>query len=165
VIFMDMRMPVMDGHEATQRIRTLAQGRTTIIIALTASAFEEDRVLMLAEGCDDFVRKPFRPADITEALRKHAGIRFVYADQPGLPLGTDVTIETEELDFAGVSQDWLTALRLAALQADGDQLAVLIDEVCAAYPTLATAVTCLVEDYDFDTILAAVDREAARRVA
>jgi signal transduction histidine kinase/ActR/RegA family two-component response regulator/methyl-accepting chemotaxis protein len=164
VIFMDMRMPVMDGHEATQRIRAAAHGRSTIIIALTASAFEEDRILMLAEGCDDFVRKPFRPADITETLRQHAGIRFIYADQPGLPLGTGVTIENEKLDFTGVSPDWFTVLRLAALQADGDQLAILIDEVCTADPALAAALTHLVENYDFDAILAAVDREAARRV-
>jgi CheY-like chemotaxis protein len=164
VIFMDMRMPIMDGHEATQRIKALSPGQGTVIIALTASAFEEDRVLMLAEGCDDFVRKPFRPEDITETLRKHAGLRFVYADQPGLPLGTDVVLNEVRLDFAGVPSDWFKALRMAALQADGERLADLIDEVCVDHPAVAAALTLLVEKFDFDAILTAADQEAALRV-
>ncbi len=164
VIFMDMRMPVMDGHEATQRIRALSHGQATIIIALTASAFEEDRVLMLAEGCDDFVRKPFRSADLTETLRKHVGIRFVYADQPVLPLGMGVTLDEVRLDFSGVPRDWLVALRTAALQADGDQLAILLDEVRADRPLLAAAVMQLAEKFDFDAILLALDQAAGPRV-
>jgi signal transduction histidine kinase/DNA-binding response OmpR family regulator len=163
VIFMDMRMPIMDGHEATQRIRAMSSGRVTVIIALTASAFEEDRVLMLAEGCDDFVRKPFRPEDITEALRKHADLRFVYADQPVLLLGMGLTPENVELDFSEVSLDWLAALRLAALQANGDQLALWIKAIHAERPALAATLTHLVEEFDFDAILTAADHEVARR--
>ncbi len=164
VVFMDMRMPIMDGHEATRRIRAMSHGQATVIIALTASAFEEDRVLMLAEGCNDFVRKPFRPADITETLRKHAGIRFAYADQPVLPLGTGVTFDEVRLDFTGVPRDWLAALRTAAVQADGDRLAILLDEVRPAHPTLAAAVMQLAENFDYDAILLALDQAAAPRV-
>jgi signal transduction histidine kinase len=65
LIWMDMRMPVMDGHEATKRIKRMSQSNhapvpnvDTVIIALTASAFEEDRRMILDEGCDDFVRSP-----------------------------------------------------------------------------------------------------------
>jgi CheY-like chemotaxis protein len=55
-----MRMPVMDGREAAQRIKATTRGQATVIVALTASAFEEDREMILSGGCDDFVRKPFR---------------------------------------------------------------------------------------------------------
>ena len=62
LVWMDMRMPVLDGYAATRLIKDRARppGRTAIIVALTASAFEEDRDAILAAGCDDFVRKPFR---------------------------------------------------------------------------------------------------------
>ena len=60
LVWMDMRMPVMDGYEATQRIKAQEKGRETAVIALTASAFEEDRKRILALGCDGFVPKPFR---------------------------------------------------------------------------------------------------------
>lgn len=60
LIWMDMRMPVMDGYEATRQIKSHLKGQATVIIALTASALEEERTIILSAGCDDFVRKPFR---------------------------------------------------------------------------------------------------------
>jgi PAS domain S-box-containing protein len=85
LIWMDMRMPVMNGHEATQRIKTTPRGQAAIIIALTATAFEEDREQILLEGCDDFVRKPFRKDDIYDMLVKHLGVRFLYEEEPAPP--------------------------------------------------------------------------------
>ena len=80
LIWMDMRMPVMDGYEATRRIKATTKGQATVIIALTASALEEDRVVMLSEGCDGYMRKPFREADLFDALDHHLGVRFVYQE-------------------------------------------------------------------------------------
>ena len=67
-IWMDIRMPVMDGLEATRRIRALDGGRDVRIAALTASAFEEEREEVLAVGMDDFVRKPYRPAEVFDCM-------------------------------------------------------------------------------------------------
>ncbi|WP_371357375.1 ATP-binding protein, partial [Hydrocoleum sp. CS-953] len=64
LIWMDMRMPVMDGYEATQHIKGTTKGNATAIIALTASVLEEQKAIILSAGCDDFVRKPFREATI-----------------------------------------------------------------------------------------------------
>ena len=81
LIWMDMRMPVMDGYEATRRIKSSVRGQATVIIALTASAFESDRRLILSEGCDDFVRKPFVEEEIYEKLEKHLGVRFITEEE------------------------------------------------------------------------------------
>ena len=78
LIWMDMRMPVMDGREATRRIKATAQGQATIIIGVSASVLTEQRALMLADGCDDFVRKPFREDEIVGRLVKHLGVRMRY---------------------------------------------------------------------------------------
>ncbi|MCP4693987.1 MAG: response regulator, partial [Desulfobacterales bacterium] len=78
LIFMDMRMPVMDGLEAAKRIKGMPHGRAAVIVAVTANAFEEDRAAALSAGCDDFVRKPFREADIFDMMTKHLGARFDY---------------------------------------------------------------------------------------
>ena len=53
-------MPVMDGMEATRRIRALPDGQDVKIVAVTASAFKEQRQEMLDAGMDNFVRKPYR---------------------------------------------------------------------------------------------------------
>ncbi len=77
LIFMDMRMPVMDGYQATREIKATTKGQATVIIALTASALEEDRQIILSEGCDDYLRKPFRENVLFDALTRHLGVRFV----------------------------------------------------------------------------------------
>jgi CheY-like chemotaxis protein len=57
VILMDMMMPVMDGIEATRRIRLLETSRRTPIIAMTANAMETDRDRCIAAGMDDYISK------------------------------------------------------------------------------------------------------------
>lgn len=85
VVFMDRRMPVMDGIESTREIRRLESaggdgaGRV-VIIATTASVFEQDRDEILENGCDDLVIKPFQEADIFEMLQRHAGVQFEYEE-------------------------------------------------------------------------------------
>lgn len=80
LIWMDMRMPVMDGMEATRRIKSTEAGAHTKIVALTAHALEDERREILAAGCDDFVRKPYRDSEIFDALSTHLGIRFRHSD-------------------------------------------------------------------------------------
>ena len=77
-IWMDIRMPVMDGLEAARRIRQLDGGREVKIAALTASVFQEERDKVLAAGMDDFICKPFRSDEVFNCLTRHLGICFVY---------------------------------------------------------------------------------------
>lgn len=60
IIYMDMRMPVMDGYEATRRIRSLHHGKNVIIIAVTASALSDEYDTIIKTGCNEVVTKPFR---------------------------------------------------------------------------------------------------------
>jgi two-component system, cell cycle response regulator DivK len=74
VIFMDLKMPVMDGWEATRRIRSMEGGQRIPIIALTAQAMAGDEQKALAAGCDDYVAKPIVDPDVVrEKLERLLG--------------------------------------------------------------------------------------------
>lgn len=80
LIWMDIRMPVMNGLEATKRIRaTEGISRSTPIVALTAHALEDERREILSAGCNDFIRKPYRESEIYNVLEKHLRLRFLYS--------------------------------------------------------------------------------------
>ncbi|MBC3954241.1 MULTISPECIES: response regulator [Pseudomonas] len=70
LILMDCRLPVMDGYEATRRIRALSGLDSVPIIALTANALQGDRDACLQAGMDDYLAKPFKHADLQQILRR-----------------------------------------------------------------------------------------------
>jgi two-component system cell cycle response regulator DivK len=72
LIFMDLKMPVMDGWEATRRIRALPEGVAIPIIALTAQAMAGDEQKALANGCNDYLAKPVvDPELVREKIARH----------------------------------------------------------------------------------------------
>ena len=155
LIWMDMRMPVMDGYEATKRIKATAKGQTTAIIAVTASSFEEERAVVLAAGCDDFMRKPFREAEIFEAMAKHLGVRYVYEDEiagAAAETGESLTAAT----LRTLPHQWLAAFREAIEALDSETAGVLLNQIAASDTPLATALADLVAYYRFDTLQALV---------
>ncbi len=159
LIFMDMRMPVMDGHEATKRIKATTQGQATVIVALTASVFDEQRAMVLSEGCDDFVRKPFSQEEIATVLTKYLGARFLYeqiGDQP--PRATSQT--HAELSFEGMATEWIDSLRQAAMEADSSKIMSLAEKIYEHKPALASALTELAKNFDHDKILDAIEGAA-----
>ena len=80
-IWMDLRMPVVDGVEATRLIRASNGGREVKIAAVTASGYVSERSQILAGGMDDYVRKPYRPAEIFECMARHLGIRYQVTEE------------------------------------------------------------------------------------
>jgi signal transduction histidine kinase/DNA-binding LytR/AlgR family response regulator len=160
LIWMDMRMPVMDGHEATRRIKAARQRQPTVIIAISASAFEDQRAMVLSEGCDDFVRKPFREEDIVDRLVKHLGVHFRYASATGgeLPPARPSPASPPQLalNLEGVPADWVAELQRAAIEADSTKIAALVSHIREQHPALASALTEAVNSFDYDAILNAL---------
>jgi len=76
LIFMDLKMPIMDGWEATRRIRALETGKSIPIIALTAQAMAGDEQKALANGCNDYLAKPVvDPSLVREKVERLLGIK------------------------------------------------------------------------------------------
>jgi len=157
LIWMDMRMPVMDGYTATQKIRnSKSEIRNIPIIALTASAFEEDRAKVLEVGCDDFVRKPFREEDIFGMLHKYLGVQFVYEEeQQSTIINRQSSIEKvlTPAALAALPADWLAKLKQGAEETDIKILFAVIEQIRERDTGLADALARLTEDFEYDEIL------------
>jgi CheY-like chemotaxis protein len=78
MILMDVHMPVMDGLEATRRIKADPRGKGTVIVALTASALDEDRRIITASGADHFLAKPCLEDELFEAIRRLLHVNYDY---------------------------------------------------------------------------------------
>jgi CheY-like chemotaxis protein len=162
LIWMDMRMPVMDGYEATKQIKATIKGQATSIIALTASAFEEERAVVLSAGCDDFMRKPFRAADIFTTMHKHIGVRYIYEDQSPLqPETPDLSYHSgmaspnivDSSSFQKLPVEWVAALEQAILNVDLDVISTLIEQIRTQDAALANALTHWIAHFEYDNIL------------
>lgn len=161
LIWMDMRMPLMDGYEATRRIKNTTRGMATIIIALTASALEQDRALILSEGCDDYVRKPFQEQDLFDLLAKHLGVRYRFEAIEKKETLQSVSFAREEEWVSrrqAVDAEWRAELERAATLGDQDEIERLANEIRAQDPELAAGVLELAESFDHDRILELIRR-------
>ncbi|HEY9620059.1 MAG TPA: PAS domain S-box protein [Crinalium sp.] len=164
LIWMDIRMPNMDGYDATRYIRTAEaqqrneSQRTTKIIALTASAFEEQRASILSAGCDDFVRKPFKEQAIFLKMAEHLGVEYLYASQD--EVNSDQENQTQASvpqltlsDLQVMSDKWIAALQRGAIAGNADHIQMLIEQIPEIHQNLAKGLESLVNQNNFDSIL------------
>ena len=168
LIWMDMRMPVMDGYQATEIIlRSRAQRGKPVIIALTASAFKEDRDAVLEAGCDDFLRRPFREEELFAMLRKHLAVEFICepvddagAETDGATLpGSATWQEAISRLPATVIADLRTAIELS----DIEQMEKLVATIGRDQQTLATGLKRLVDTFQYDRLLRLLDDVGEKR--
>ncbi|MDJ0676201.1 MAG: ATP-binding protein [Calothrix sp. MO_167.B42] len=156
LIWMDMRMAVMDGYAATRHIKAKSANNQTVVIALTASAFEEQQSEIFAAGCDDLVRKPFREEVIFEKMSQYLGVEYIYESDSGeseqkLPVNSTIELTVEELHI--MSPQWIASLHQAALEVDADLVLQIIEQIPPQHQTLAEKLTQLTLQYDFDAII------------
>jgi CheY-like chemotaxis protein len=155
LIFMDVRMPVLDGREATRRIRALLEGEEPVIIALTASVLAEERKDTVDYGFDDFVRKPFLETTILEALERHLGAAFVYEAEGSLEPPAEAPDATSPA--AALNLTWIAEMRQATIEGDPQWMERLISQIRERHPRIAGRLTELAYDFAHDDILEFLD--------
>jgi PAS domain S-box-containing protein len=155
LILMDMRMPVMDGYEATRRIRAMEGGSDVGIIAVTASAFAEMRKGVFDAGVDEFLVKPFAESELFEMIGKVIGVRFVYEDAPSAA----ADVPSQSLDTSALAElpdDLTVRLRHMVNAADFDAVLGVVDEIEHEHAQAAALLRALAESFDADGILNAL---------
>ncbi len=150
LVLMDLKMPVMDGLEAIRTIREREAGQRTPIVALTASAFDENRREVQKTGGDDFLSKPFREGELLEVLARHLRIGYPgkgehdgTKNQPAEPARGPAP------RLPGPLRD---SLQKAIMRADLDAVLSLADELSKSDEESATTIRDLAEKYEYDLL-------------
>jgi PAS domain S-box-containing protein len=154
LILMDVHMPVMDGLEATRKIKADPRGRETIIVALTASAMDDDRRAVVQSGADGFIAKPCREDELLEKLRADLSIDYEYEEWSGpedQPTAPAAALDAER--FERLPHELVEELRNATLSGNKrllDQLILKVrdteDDACAG------ALQELADKYEYDAL-------------
>jgi DNA-binding response OmpR family regulator len=156
---MDMRMPVMDGYEATKYIKSTIKGNATAVIAITASVLEEEKAIVLSAGCDDFIRKPFREQIIFDTLAKHLGVKYTYESiQPhelAMNFSNEISLTSENLsqNLKVMPDSWIMQLYRASLEADRTIVINLIGEIPDTETFLVRSLTKLARNFQFEKLI------------
>lgn len=154
LIWMDRRMPGIDGIEATRRIRALPGGQDVKIVAVTASAFAEQRDEMLRAGMDDFIRKPYRFDEIYACLGRQLNVQYTYAGEPTADVLETVALAPAML--AGLPPELRRELRDALLSLKTERIDAAIRQVALHNEPLSKVLAHLAGNYDYPTILKAL---------
>ncbi len=161
LIWMDMRMPVMDGYEATKQIKSTTKGQATAVIALTASMLEEERAVTLSVGCDDFLRKPFRERAIFDIMTKHIGVRFVYEEETPLETTKAADVDLPAL-LAQLPPDLPKQLYYALKHSDVDLIDRVIDDMRAYQPAAADLLGKWANNFQFEQMVEVLQESRPR---
>lgn len=174
LIWMNLRMPIMDGYKATCQIRqreaqirnslttekkSVSEISRCVIIALTASSLEQERIVAFSVGFDDFLAKPFRQADIFELMHKHLNIQYIYENNSLSQAPGPVKNETPSLTMLDtLSPELLQNLERAALHSDVELMTQCLERVRSMNAPLADSLSSLANNFAYGEILTLVQK-------
>ncbi|HEY8038008.1 MAG TPA: ATP-binding protein [Methylobacter sp.] len=149
-IWMDRRMPIMDGITATQKIRALPNGDKVKIVAVTASVFTEQRQEFLNAGVDDIVGKPYRDAEIFACMTKYLGVQFIYDEPVNQKNVTEQVFNDQRLKQ--LPEALVSELQQAVMSLDIEQSLAVIEQIREIDAPLADVLAGRVNQFDFEAI-------------
>ncbi len=151
-IWMDRRMPKIDGLQATQEIRRTSGNGELKIVALTASVFNDEVQEMLQAGMDDFARKPFLTQDLFKIMAKHLDIEYDYqSTQPEDSVNSKMLTLDKEGLIATLSLEQIDKI-LSAIEEGYQQELICLFEHFFENRELRAQLIELVESYQFDDL-------------
>ncbi|MBF0103589.1 MAG: response regulator, partial [Desulfobacterales bacterium] len=153
-ILMDMRMPVMDGYETIKQIKSTDAGLSTVIIAITASVFEEDKKKAIEAGADIYLPKPFQTAELFEALQKIDGVNYIFTNDTATSINQSQEVTPAAIDkaLAQLPVSTIQAMRQAINEGDMLSLTELICELEKVDLHVANELRILSDRYDYDKL-------------
>ena len=157
LICMDLRMPGVDGYEATRRIKAEPGGKLTPIIAVTASGFEDQHAAAMGAGCDGYLRKPFMEEDLFKMLQKYLGVHFRYTEEPAAIPPANGGVEAVAQALGSLPGSLRARLRSALAQLDVAAVQGVVDEIEGLDGDVSNTLRALTANYQYGQLLHIID--------
>jgi PAS domain S-box-containing protein len=162
LILIDIVMPVIDGYQMTQKLRQLPEFQQTIILAISANAFEVDRLESLKAGCNDFLPKPIQAEDLLDKIKHYLNLSWVYqieSETPSLSISPNYPVT--QTQRAIPPHEELLSLYEAALTGNVDGVeteAIRLQELNPEYALFVARILELAEEFEYEEIANLIDR-------
>jgi PAS domain S-box-containing protein len=145
LVFLDMRMPVMDGSESIKRMKSLQ--KNVPVIAVTANAFDNSIEKMKDLGLDGYIRKPYKINEIYDVLKSKLGVQFTYAKD------SSKKNKPDKLTVSDLPENLARRMLEAALRVDLDSLLELIDEAGKTLPAISSKLRVMAKNFKYDELI------------
>lgn len=150
-IWMDIRMPILDGYEATKKIRSLENGKEPKIVALSAHLMKEELKKIYEAGCDDFLSKPFKEDGLFSKMEKFLPIKYKY-ESLEKNLTTSNNVKIENLDLRILDEKIKTDLLYASNNTDATKIVEIAKQISEKHPHIAEQLVQLADNFDYGKI-------------
>ncbi|MBR8830806.1 MAG: Sensor histidine kinase RcsC [Chroococcopsis gigantea SAG 12.99] len=153
-IWMDIRMPIMDGYTATEYIRSKEKELNLTpckIIALTASAFEQDKHRLISVGCNDFITKPLQESVLLEKIARWLNLEYIYAEDNLSEPHDRVSLTPDSLKI--MPRDWIQSFHDNAINLDTQKLLALLQKIPPEYEEIAETLKEKLDSFDFEVMM------------
>ena len=151
-IWMDIRMPVMDGYEASKAIKAAQLMPDPVVVALTASTFVDESEKAYESGCAGIVYKPYHETEIFDTLAHHLGVRYRYQDTSSLEETEQGSLVTSSM-LAALSPALRAQLIDALIQLDTGRMDELVAEIKTENEALAGSIADMLHRFEYESLL------------
>jgi signal transduction histidine kinase/DNA-binding response OmpR family regulator len=154
LIWMDMRMPVMDGYQATQAIRACRGLKQPVIIALTASSFVAERDKIIRVGCNDFLAKPYQEIRLFDLMAQYLNITYRYATIKEQAAGAKTKLSDASLKqrLQALPDTLQQELKQASLELDVEATTQALQRIAEHDAMFADALLPSIHEFEFQHV-------------
>ena len=161
LICMDLRLPGINGYEATAQIRKLPEGRKCKVIAVSASLLGMHVDGQSLDEFDDTLHKPYEKSELFDLLAQHLGIKFEYENESAMmKQATAPRKPLVQCDLTSLKEQWRGDFEQALVAGKIEQMHDLLNILKAEDEPLALKLIQLVDNYKFDQLTALISPEA-----
>jgi PAS domain S-box-containing protein len=160
LILMDINMPVLNGYEAIKQIKKTLQGNKIPIIAVTATAFDEDKQKILDAGADDYIRKPFIEQELFNIIKKFLGVKYLYEEEQHKDYLQNTLIMEQ---IAKIPEDQINKILESIKNANLKELLFLIDQLGVEFPEMTGYLRNLAKKYEYENLIEIFQRKGDNR--